>query len=150
MSPRSCFCNPKGFSRLHQQGLHQICCRHPTRFHCILSFEEYEQPLNLQLEVLQSYLEKDLIKMCKGNLKSFKNCNFVKYIHFFKTLHYLRKFSWLTLTSTNTRFEVGARLTETYIFVWNIFYNSNLKILGKGFYISIFTIISNLQVFANS
>lgn len=42
-------------------------------FHCTLTFEEYEQPLNLPPEVLQSYLEKDVIKMCKANLKSFKN-----------------------------------------------------------------------------
>ena len=33
-------------------------------FHCTLTFEDTEKPLNLSLEVVQSYLEQDVIKLC--------------------------------------------------------------------------------------
>ena len=42
-------------------------------FHCRLNFEDMEQPLKLPLEVLQSYLQQDVIKLCsKENIKLFK------------------------------------------------------------------------------
>ena len=47
-------------------------CKCPCVFHCTASFEEYEHPLNLPLEVLPMFLGKDVIKMCKENLKSVK------------------------------------------------------------------------------
>ena len=46
----------------------------PCVFHCTLTFEDMEKPLNLPLEVLQSYLQQDVIKLCnKENIKSFKD-----------------------------------------------------------------------------
>ena len=46
----------------------------PCIFHCTLTFEDMEKPLNLPLEVLQSYLQQDVIKLCsKENIKSFKD-----------------------------------------------------------------------------
>ena len=43
-------------------------------FHCTLTFEDIKKPLNLQLEVLQSYLQQGVIKLCsKENIKSFKD-----------------------------------------------------------------------------
>ena len=46
----------------------------PCIFHCTLTFEDMEKPLNLPIEVLQSYLQQDVIKLCnKENIKSFKD-----------------------------------------------------------------------------
>ena len=45
----------------------------PCIFHCTLTFEDMEMSLNLSLEVLQSYLQQDAIKLCSNeNIKSFK------------------------------------------------------------------------------
>ena len=45
----------------------------PCIFHCTITFEDMEKPLNLPLEVLQSYLQQDVIKLCsKENIKLFK------------------------------------------------------------------------------
>ena len=47
----------------------------PCIFHCMLTFEDIEKPLNLPLEVLQSYLQQDVIKLCgKENIKLFNDC----------------------------------------------------------------------------
>ena len=45
----------------------------PCVFHCTVSFEEHEHPLNLPLKVLPMFLEKDVTKMRNENLKSVKN-----------------------------------------------------------------------------
>ena len=46
----------------------------PCIFHCTLTLKDIEIPLNLPLEVLQSYLELDVITFCsKQNIKSFKD-----------------------------------------------------------------------------
>ena len=47
--------------------------KYPCIFH-LLTFEDMEKPLNLPHEVLQSYLQQDVIKLCnKENIKSFKD-----------------------------------------------------------------------------
>ena len=46
----------------------------PCIFHCTITFEDMEKPLNLPLDVLQSYSQQDVIKLCsKENIKSFKD-----------------------------------------------------------------------------
>ena len=48
--------------------------KYPCTFHCTLTLKGIEIPLNLPLEVLQSYLQLDVIKFCsKQNIKSFKD-----------------------------------------------------------------------------
>ena len=46
----------------------------PCIFHYTLTFQGMKKPLNLPLEVLQSCLQQDVIKLCsKENIKSFKD-----------------------------------------------------------------------------
>ena len=46
----------------------------PCIFHCTLTLKDIEKPLNLPLEVLQSYLQLDVITFrSKQNIKSFKD-----------------------------------------------------------------------------
>ena len=54
-------------------------------FHCTLTFEDMEQPSNLPLEDIQSYLQQDVIKLCsKENIKSFTDSLlFIKKVDYF-------------------------------------------------------------------
>ena len=87
--PWSGFSNPGCFSRLHKHHvLKASCCysrsainasnairwRKWVNAHWTLTFEDIEKRLNLPPEVLQSYLQRNVIKLCsKENITSFKD-----------------------------------------------------------------------------
>ena len=68
-------------------------------FHCTLTFENMKKRLNLPLEVLQSYLQQDVIKLrSKENIKSFKDSlHFIEKIDYFHNTKNLMKKHWPTL-----------------------------------------------------
>ena len=77
----------------------------PCIFHCTLTFEDMEMSLNLSLEVLQSYLQQDAIKLCSNeNIKSFKGyLLFIEKVDYFyntkKVITFMQK-HWPTLFSS--------------------------------------------------
>ena len=77
-----------------------------------------EKPLNLPLEVLQSYLQQDVIKLCnKENIKSFKDSLlFIEKVDYFyntkNVITHMKK-HWPTLFSSLT-FTYNIYCLETY------------------------------------
>ena len=76
----------------------------PCIFHCTLTFEDMEKPLNLSLDVLQCYLQQDVIKLCSKKILS----------HLRIPSFLLRKYIIFTIPKRNNTYE--KTLTDTIFF----------------------------------
>ena len=88
-------------------------------FHCSLTFEDMEKPLNLAPEVLKIYLKQDVIKLCsKENIKSFKDSLlFIDKVDYFYNYENLKTHMKKTLTDT---------IFVSKLYLYNLFFNDIL------------------------